>query len=247
MISDVESSLFARALLVAGGPLPFAQAELLRAEIATRHETDGLQTALVGVDGGAAHLVSLQVRPDFVTGDFDSLPVALRETLAAQGARIVPTPDQDYTDLDKALTFARDTLGAGDIQIWAATGGRIDHAYSVLSAVLKHGRGPNAPHIRLCDEWGETRPVPAEGVHLQGADLPGRILSLITLGIVAGITTTGVEWPLESETLAPGVRDGTLNRITSETVTVSHQSGDSLLFIGRITPPPPLPEAERGD
>ncbi len=234
MISEAENRVYTRALLVAGGPLPPAQAELLRAEIAVRQpETEAEKTALVGVDSGAAHLVSLGVRPDFVTGDFDSLPETTRTALAAQGARIVPTPDQNYTDLDKALTFAIATFGAKDVQIWAATGGRIDHAYSVLSAVLKHGRGPNAPEMHLCDEYGETCPVPLEGVRLHGADLPGRILSLITLGKVTAITTTGVEWPLDNETLAPGVRDGTLNHITNEIVTVSYESGDLLLFVGR--------------
>lgn len=207
--------------------MPPAQAALLKAAIADA----GGETALVGVDGGAAHLLALGIIPHYATGDFDSLSFDDRAQLAARGTQIVPTPDQDYTDLDKALTFAQETLNARDIQIWAATGGRIDHAYSVLSAVLKHGRGPNAPALRLMDEWGETRPVPPSGITLHGADLPGRTVSLITLGAVAGITTTGVEWPLANETLAPGVRDGTLNRITAETVTVSYQTGDLLLFV----------------
>ena len=224
-----------RALLVAGGPLSPAQARLLQEEIAGL-TAQIAQTALIGVDGGAAHLLHLGIIPHYATGDFDSLSLEAREELAAQGTQIIPTPDQNFTDLDKALFFAR-SLGVQSAEIWAATGGRIDHAYSVLSAVLKHERETgdvpgNAPmQICLRDEWGQTRPVPAGGLTLTHQK-PGRILSLITLGAVTGITTTGVEWPLTHETLAPGVRDGTLNRITSETVTVSYQSGDLLLFVG---------------
>ena len=221
------TNVLVRAVLVAGGPLPPAQATLLQ----TRLEDINAQTVLVGVDGGAAHLLALGTVPHYVTGDFDSLLPEDQAYLAACGAQIVPTPDQDYTDLDKALAFVR-TLGAMQkIQIWAATGGRIDHAYSVLSAVLKHGRGADAPRLVLRDEWGQTRPVPPGAMTLEN-QIPGRTLSLITLGPVTGITTTGVQWPLTNETLAPGVRDGTLNRITEETVTVSYKSGDLLLFVG---------------
>src|SRR5689334_14228442 len=90
------------ATLVAAGPM--ADTRRLR-----RHVGDGW---LVGVDGGAARLWEMGLLPHIVTGDFDSLSAGCRTVLAAAGSRVVPTPDQNFTDLDKALAYAVDILAA---------------------------------------------------------------------------------------------------------------------------------------
>lgn len=193
-----------------------------------------LQTGavLVGVDGGARRLLSLGLVPAFVTGDFDSLSEAERAELATRGAQIVPTPDQDFTDLDKACAFVTQTLNTETVRIFGASSGRLDHVYSNLSVLLKYGQ---VADIRLVDEWGETRPVAGQLV-LEGNDLPGRTLSLLALGPVQGVTTTGVEWPLHGETLAPGFRDGTLNRVIASTVAIEAERGDLLVMLHHALP-----------
>ncbi|MGC4047039.1 MAG: thiamine diphosphokinase [Armatimonas sp.] len=207
-------------VLVANGPFEDIPQERLRLAASEA-------SALIGVDGGTHALLRLELTPTYVTGDFDSLTIAEREELAGQGVAIVPTPDQDYTDLDKALMFAFDTLGATSAHIYGGTGGRLDHLYSVLSTLIKHGR---SREIRLIDTVGETFYVQG-AMELVGEDLPGRTLSLLALGLVEGIITTGVQWPLNSEFLEPGVRDGTLNKVTAETVTISCTKGDLLVLL----------------
>ncbi|MES2463881.1 MAG: thiamine diphosphokinase [Armatimonadota bacterium] len=215
------------AILVAGGPLPPAEASLLRTTLAQHPHA-----LVIGVDGGARHLLRIETVPDVVTGDFDSLSSAERESLAAQGAEIVPTPDQDYTDLDKALMYIRDSRDANRILVFAATGGRLDHTYSVLSTLIKYGASLD---VRLLDAVGETWCVP-DTATLTGSDLPGRTLSLMAFGPVTGITTTGVRWPLTNESLEPGVRDGTLNEITEETVTIKVGAGNLVVQLHHAAP-----------
>jgi thiamine pyrophosphokinase len=205
---------------VANGVLPEAAEPHLRRAVAS-------SDYLIGVDGGARHLRRLDLRPHLITGDFDSLSLPEREAFAAEGVRILPTPDQDYTDLDKAITVAVDELGARILRIFAATIGRLDHIYSALSTLIKHGRRAD---IRLVDDIGETWLIDRE-LDLVGQDLPGRVLSLLAFGPVSGITTTGVNWPLDGESLAPGVRDGTLNRIVAERVTIQVGEGDLLVML----------------
>ena len=183
--------------------------------------------AVIGVDGGTRHLLRCGVTPDVVTGDFDSLTGEEIAALQERGVQIVPTPDQNYTDFDKALTFAEEELNADSIRVFGASGGRLDHLYSNLSALIKHGRRAEA---RLVDETGETWLLKAENV-LVGTDLPGRTLSLLAFGPVTGITTSGLRWPLTNEFLAPGVRDGTSNEIVAETVTIEVGVGDLLILL----------------
>ena len=218
----------ATTVLVANGPLSPEAEGLLREAVASAGW-------VIAIDGGAHHLARLGLPAHFVTGDGDSLSEADRAGWARRGATVVPTPDQNYTDLDKALSFAREILGATRLRVFAATGGRLDHIYSVLSALVKHSAGADA---RLVDEWGETWCLlPGGDQTLAGADLPGRTLSLITLGPCAGVTLEGVEWPLGGEALAPGVRDGTLNRVVAEKVTLSVAAGTLLVMLHHACPP----------
>ncbi len=213
------------AVLVAAGPLTAGAETRLRAVLAAR---EGAR--LVGVDGGAATLAALGLSPHLVTGDGDSLDAAVLADLAKRGARIVPTPDQNFTDLDKALGYVLET-SARAVRVFGATGGRLDHTYSALSALLKHARARPDADIRLVDEWGETFALNIF-VTLSGLDLPGRVLSLLALGPVSDVWTTGVRWPLSGELLAPGVRDGTLNIVTETVVTIQAKAGDLLVLLG---------------
>jgi len=210
-----------RVVLLCNGPLEGDAA--LRA-VAFARDAD----LLVGVDGGAAKWLTLGIVPHLVTGDFDSLTPEVLGALAAGGARIHPTPDQDFTDLDKALSHVLSEEGASGVRIFGATGGRLDHTFAVLSALIKYGR--SGADIRLVDHIGETWLVDGETT-ISGETLPGRIVSLLALGEVTGIHTTGVRWPLEGESLQPGVRDGTSNEATETTITVRVGAGDLLVMV----------------
>jgi thiamine pyrophosphokinase len=209
-----------KAVLVANGPFDDICSMRLRDAV-------GSSELVIGIDGGTRTLTRLGLTPTHVTGDFDSLSQEERDDLESLGVRIVPTPDQDFTDLDKALRFAFEELGATGATVFGATGGRLDHLYSVLSVLIKYARTRD---VTLVDRVGEVF-LARGSLELRGADLVGRTLSLLALGPAEGVKTTGVAWPLTAERLAPGERDGTLNVVTEETVTISCASGDLLVYL----------------
>ena len=182
---------------------------------------------LIGVDGGARTLLRYALAPQIVTGDGDSLSYDERAALAEAGARLIPTPDQDYTDLDKALAYVIETYCPTKLTIFGATGGRLDHTYSVFSALIKHGKRAK---IQLVDETASYELVVGSW-QCWGEDLPGRTLSLLAFGRVEEITLTGVRWPLTNDWLAPGLRDGTLNEVTEERVGITVGSGDLIVML----------------
>lgn len=195
-----EETAIRAAVLVAAGPFGVSEEEQVYLLAAARNAD-----ILIGVDGGALHLLACGLVPHVVTGDFDSLSENARVSLSGDGVQIVPTPDQDYTDLDKALRYAITVCAAEEITVFGALGRRLDHTYAALSALVKHGR---QAQIRLVDSIGETCLVNetltlTREQALSGLPLPGRVLSLISLGRVEGIWTSGVRWPLSGETLAP--------------------------------------------
>jgi thiamine pyrophosphokinase len=209
---------FMKIVLLAGGPLSERALLYLQQE-----DTE----VWVGVDSGARHFQKINRLPSVVTGDFDSLTQEEQEHFASQGVKIVPTPDQDYTDMDKALEYVLDNYPVTHIRIYGATGGQTDHFLSVLSALVKYeGRAK----MELVDEHGVVWLADRQQ-ELVGEDLVGRLFSLIALGEVTGITTTGLQWPLTNETLIMGVRDGTRNIIIAPKVTVEKQSGCLFLML----------------
>lgn len=185
---------------------------------------------LVGVDGGARTLLRYGLTPQIVTGDGDSLSEHERAALRATGAQLVPTPDQDYTDLDKALTYMVEAHGATQLTVFGATGGRLDHSYSVFSALLKHGR---RARVQLIDETARYEAIQGQW-HCTGPELVGRTLSLLAFGRVEGVTTTGLRWPLTDDWLAPGHRDGTLNQVVESTITVQVGSGELIVMLHHL-------------
>ena len=182
---------------------------------------------IYGIDGGTRHFLRHEITPTLVTGDFDSLSPDERAYLLASGTDVIHTPDQDYTDLEKALTIATSRHPKAEITIFGGTGGRLDHQHSVLSTLTSFGR---RHRIQLVDSHGTTFHAQS-GLILNDDALVGRTISLISLGAVHGVRTSGVAWPLLDESLIPGKRDGTLNRITSTPVVIAVSEGDLLVHL----------------
>ena len=208
------------ALLCANAPFPDQATALL-------FETAQSADLLVGVDGGARTLSRYGLLPQIVTGDGDSLSEQERQALLAAGVQLIPTPDQDYTDLDKALAYVIEKQGATQITVFGATGGRLDHSYSVFSTLLKHGRHAC---VQLIDETARYEAIQGRW-HCAEPGLVGRTLSLLAFGRVEGVTTTGLRWPLTDDWLAPGHRDGTLNEITEAQITVQVGLGELIVML----------------
>ena len=79
--------------------------------------------------------------------------------------------------------------------------------------------------LRACWWVKGARVAPVHDRHeITGA--AGDVVTLVPLGGPAeGVTTTGLRWPLDGETLPPGSTRGVSNEMTRDTATVSVASG----------------------
>ncbi|MEX2586075.1 MAG: thiamine diphosphokinase [Balneolaceae bacterium] len=181
----------------------------------------------IAADGGANHAEELGLTPDLIVGDLDSY----RPAYPPESVEVILKPDQESNDLEKALWSALDR-GVTTVSIYGATGIRIDQTLKNLS-VLKQFH-PRFEHIRFVDRHGELFLLPKQ----YHTELPlGTSVSLIPLsGRVEGVTTSGLQYPLNKEPLEIGVRDGSSNRTLEPIVRIEHKNGDLLLFIS--TKPP---------
>jgi thiamine pyrophosphokinase len=178
----------------------------------------------VAADGGANLLQVLNLLPDAVVGDFDSLQPDVQKQLPE--TILFHVKEQDTNDADKAVRHCM-KLGFTEINLLGADGGRQDQFLSSLEILFKYS--PSARLIIwtalermefILDTWEETLP-------------PGTTLSLLPLfGGAQGVVSRGLKFQLNNHALLPGKSpSGVSNQVLFNPVTVSIREGQLLLVV----------------
>jgi thiamine pyrophosphokinase len=201
-----------RAILFANGEPP--QPEFVRQML----RPDDI---IIAADGGARHAARLGLTPTIIIGDFDSLTADELSQFSRAGSRLERYPPaKDQTDLELALEQAL-SLGCAPILLLGAYGGRLDQSLGILSLLSD----PACIAAGARAEDGQTEAFFInQQAEIEGA--AGDTLSLIAWGLPAeGVTTTGLEYPLQAETLSPHRTRGISNVLTCARATVRLASG----------------------
>ena len=179
---------------------------------------------VVVLDHAIYRVLDLGIKADAWLGDFDH-DHDFDAVLARQyPLEIVPAPDQDKTDLEKAIEFL---IGRGfpAANIVWATGRRADHAITNMTNLVRY-----KDQIRLVmyDDFSKIFPLTGTYEKWYTAGTP---LSLIPVGEVRGITTSGLKYNLHEGTLTLGYRSGNSNEVLADGfVRISAREGDLLLM-----------------
>ncbi len=201
------------AVLVANGPVVWSTA--LRRLV-------GSAVEVVAADGGANHLLEIDLRPRAVIGDLDSMTAAARRWVGEE--RIVHRPDQEHTDLDKALEWMFEEAGITTVSVLGALGGRIDHAVANLGLLARHARGE-----RLTFRDEHTFVVAVTG-HGELVSRPDETWSFVTFDPSVRVTVRGVQWEVVAGDLATHTTPSVSNRATGSRVTIDADGGAVLAF-----------------
>jgi thiamine pyrophosphokinase len=226
-----------RALVVADGDVP-ARAAL---DAAWPGWMDGVEF-VVAADGGWDKAVSLGITPDLLVGDGDSLAERRFTELAAAGVPVERAAvDKDESDAELAILAAL-RRGATHITVVGALGGpRLDHALANVGLLALPD--PRLAEMELLDQATRVRLLRAPGTSGEAATCRlvgpiGELVSLLPQGIPAiGITTNGLLYPLNDETLSPGPARGLSNVSTAVEAQVTLRSGCLLVIETRNDQP----------
>lgn len=212
-----------RCLICAGGA---ADEEFCRSFIAGRHY-DGIYAA----DAGLELLASLQIMPDRIIGDLDTVQSGLVKSYAVRGTPMdIHKPQKNETDMELALQDALDD-GFYQIDVLGALGGRLDHELANIQLLLLYQRKGAA--VELYDAQNRIAMAhPGQRFFRQGQY--GRYVSFIPLSDqVKGLTLTGFRYPLQDKDLEKGASLCISNEIAGEEATVDYRSGDLLVIWSR--------------
>lgn len=204
-----------KAIILAGGSCP--QKRVFQ----YFHERLGYNL-IVCADGGLRHTDKMQVIPDFIVGDLDSAPPELLKKFRNK-SEIVRIKRQTDTDAEKAIKFCL-SKKITHIVLLGADGERLDHELGNISCLLKFKKRVS---MAMVGRKSIIHPVDEE-LHFEAT--PGEIVSLFSFSPEALITTTGLKYPLQSESMPFGVWESVSNVVIAERVSVSCPGGNALLF-----------------
>jgi len=179
---------------------------------------------IVVLDQAIERVIELNIKVDVVIGDFDRNfdPTAY---LAKQyPLEIIHCPDQETTDLEKALDFLL-TKGIKAANVIWATGKRADHTFTNITTLVKYR---DSMKIVILDDYSKIFRLPNTYKKWYPKDT---ILSLIPVGKASSITTSNLNYPLSEEDLELGIRTGSSNSVAKDgLVSITYETGDLLLM-----------------
>lgn len=173
---------------------------------------------ICATDGAYQYLLEKNIKPHFISGDFDSLKDIPNEI------ETIETPDQNFTDFDKILQILF-KKGHKTIDVFGASGKEQDHFLGNINTAIQW---KEKLKITFFDNYG----------HYFIADKKTTInncfnktVSLIPFPKVTEITTNGLQYSLRNEDLIFGERIGTRNKAIKNQIEISFNSGNLLIFI----------------
>ncbi len=176
---------------------------------------------VIAADQGAKSALLLDVVPEVVIGDFDSLSKTVQRQLEQKGVELIPYPNEkDETDTELALGYAIKN-GATKITILGGTeGDRFDH---VIANLFLSTVSTVPINFINGNQISQVLQGPASCLV---TSKKGDLISLIPLSTDAeGVTTENLKWKLKNEKLLFGRPRGVSNVFTRENAKISLKKG----------------------
>lgn len=150
---------------------------------------------IIGADGGCNHLYKMNITPNYIIGDLDSINNDLIDYYKSKNVIFKTYPSRkDETDSEICIYLAKE-LKAKEIDFYGALGGRIDHTLANIG-LMHYVRQMNIiPRMISSEE--EIAIIKNEEVILQGKK--GDTVSIIPIMTDANnVTLKKLEYPLNN-------------------------------------------------
>lgn len=175
----------------------------------------------IAADSGYAHAIAMGFMPNELVGDMDSITAVDLSDARDSNILISQFPtDKDLTDTEIAIASA---IARHSTHITVVSGGgdRFDHVLAMV-----HSLSSCALNVDTTLLIGTARVSYATYTkEFRINTQPGDIISLIPIGGAAAVTTTGLQWELDNDTLQSFASRGVSNTATGESVSISVTDG----------------------
>lgn len=181
-------------------------------------------------DGGANHAYNMNIIPDYIIGDLDSIKENIINYYKSKNVKFEKFPTKkDETDTELCIELSS-KLKAKEIHFIGALGGRIDHTIAninLLYYIRKKGINP-----KIISEKEEVYIAIEEEIIIDGNI--GDIISILPIkGNAKGVTLNNLEYPLNNDDIEFSRPLGISNVMTDTNCSIKVNEG-SLIIIKNI-------------
>ncbi|MBE6748709.1 MAG: thiamine diphosphokinase [Ruminococcaceae bacterium] len=180
---------------------------------------------IIAADGGYSTLKKLNIKPDLVVGDFDSLgSVPDSESIVKHPVK------KDDTDTLLAIKIGFQK-GYKKFIIYGAIGGRLDHTVATIQSATYVAQNGGIAYI--CDDNHTVTAIKNSGIKFKKT-AKGYISVFALSGIAKGVTINGLLYPLDNAEISPDFPLGVSNEFLGKESEISVTDGIlTIVFEGK--------------
>ena len=185
---------------------------------------------IIGVDKGAQYLYNIDLRPNVIVGDFDSIDSKVMDVLMGDPEIEIDRfiSEKDETDTHLAMIKAIE-LGSICIDVFGGIGTRLDHTLGNIQILMIPLE--NNIECRLINKNNIISLINKDTTIMRNNY---KYISLIPFtNEVSGITTTGLKYPLNGYTMKQGISIGISNEFIHEQANISIRQGILIAICSR--------------
>ena len=185
---------------------------------------------LYAADGGANILKEVDVLPDVIVGDLDSISSDSKAYYVDKGVRLETFPrEKDFSDTELALDYLLKE-GQKEVIVLGALGGRADH--HLANTFLLPAFGRRGMNLHLLDEFNLISYI-KRGEYVI-PQVENAYLSFFALGESGlSLSLEGVKYPLTKKQLSLGSSLCLSNRFTEDYARIEIFDGDGYAILSK--------------
>lgn len=177
---------------------------------------------VIAADGGYKYLLSANINPDIIIGDFDSLGETPRNDNV-----IKLNPVKDITDMNAAVDIGI-KKGFDEFVIYGATGGRIDHSLAniqLLASLSKRGIKASLKNGKIIITAVSNGEIRFDSFH------KGYISAFAHSDICENVCIKGLKYSLENAVLKNDFALGVSNEFVGAESSISVEKGTLIIVV----------------
>ncbi|MBO5209103.1 MAG: thiamine diphosphokinase [Lachnospiraceae bacterium] len=192
----------------------------------------GKDDYVIAADGGYQYCKRMQIVPDFVLGDMDSIAGEMRQEIDAFQAehpdkvKILPCMKDD-TDMMSAIRMGL-SKGYKKFVLYGAMGGRLEHTIANIQCLI-YLKNQGA-HGCMIEKECTVMVVQNETIHFQ-KEKEGFFSMFALQQRAEGVTIRGMKYPLEDAVVTDDFPIGISNEFIGEASEITVKKGTLLLIL----------------
>lgn len=157
-----------------------------------------------------------------ISGDFDTLPINIRVKIRSS-IKVLPTPDQNYTDFEKLLGLLDGKYK--QVDVYGAGGNEMDHFLGALSIALKW---INKIKIVFIDQYSKYEVAKN---NFKRQNVLNKMVSIMPLSRMCNVNFQGLKYSLNGQDLEIGKLVSTRNTAVANEIVINCSEGSFVIFI----------------